>query len=535
MGSKRSFANLDDDILIAVFGFLDLHSILALRQTSKRFQAISQLAVVWRCAFTTQVVARGYPYPLEALSPSIDAQTLEKITRRSCRIARFWLDPSTQPCSHQEFRMKTSTGIYEIRILPEEEHEHWGRKRFLTISKGIWSEISCWEVGEGLMPLHKIAEWCPRGAIFTGIAVNSNPHSEGTVAVSLSNGGDQTIQVLSLRVKGDVVGFEVIKSFQTSYKPVYMEGDILVFSDDAVETYVADWRTGEAAVLIGSQASTEHNFQYNKCLKVIFAYESVLVVRARSIELFPVPTLKPSTEDVPVYNSLASHSFGWMDGVAIYPQHQVSSKDARNSASICIVVRSENDDPWSSDIHTVHLYHLEVNASYVSSRRASPELKSINLEMPMNGDSNSAESSPSPPMESPPLAPYDFPPTHLTSFPSIRGRLRCTDILSGDHGTAIWIQPRPAHDVSLTTFDVHSSEAQVPYRVPVSNARETLLGAVFPGVLLSSNGESKGNGVRIIAERERDSDANWTAMDYDEIRGLVVLGSSDGRITLLGL
>lgn len=311
---------------------------------------------------------------------------------------------------------------------------------------------------------------------------------------------------------------------------------------------MSNWRTGDSAILLGSEISTSsrlevrtlttHDYlilkdcQYNRCIKIVYAHDSILVIRARSIDLFPIPTLRPTSEDVHIHRAIASHSFGWVDGVSVYPQHQQPMTDvSQHITPLHVLIRSENDDPWSSDTHTIHLYSLEANPLYAS-HQLSPSNEVSNAHQP---ESELASS----PLESFDT-PYIFPPVHKISFPTIRGRLRCTDILCGDQGTTIWIQPRPAHEVNLTTFDVHSSHAQTPYRVPVSSAKETLLGSVFPGILINKNSssegmEASGNKVRKLIERDTDSEANWTAIDYDEVQGLVVLGASDGKITIVEL
>lgn len=258
-------------------------------------------------------------------------------------------------------------------------------------------------------------------------------------------------------------------------------------------------------------------------MKIVYAHNSILVVRARCVDLFPIPKLKPPSTTIPVYRAIATHTFGWVDGVSVYPQHQSYPKQPHDIAPLHILVRSENDDPWSSDTHTIHLYNLEVNPEY--------EGRFVEEQSPAVQPSHYSQ---------PSKSPYIFPPIHKVSFPTIRGRLRCTDIHCGDRGTTIWIQPRPAHETNLTAFDVHSSRTQAAYRVPDTSAKETLLGSVFPGVMMDRNGDEHGKGlsgkhVRKLLERDRDSEANWTAMDYDEVEGLVVLGASDGKVTVVKL
>lgn len=49
--------------------------------------------------------------------------------------------------------------------------------------------ITCWDVGRSLLKPRKVAEWCPKNTIFSGFVANSDPVSEGALAVSVQYGG----------------------------------------------------------------------------------------------------------------------------------------------------------------------------------------------------------------------------------------------------------------------------------------------------------------------------------------------------------
>lgn len=241
---------------------------------------------------------------------------------------------------------------------------------------------------------------------------------------------------------------------------------------------------------------------------------SVLVVRARSVELFPEPTLKAASECL-TYRPLAFHSFGWIDGVSV--NVQARGRDPNDaSGPLSILLRAESDDPWMSDVHTLDLYMLEPNPTYVSADADKEPLATL--------------------AGRPPPAPYLFPPVHSTlSSPSVRGFLRCTDIVLGACGTAIWIQPRPSRSTDLTILDVHSSETQGSQ----PNAEtEVLAGAVFNGPLRAKSDDdtvAKGVRARTVYVRDSAGSGNWTAMDYVEELGVVALASTQGVVTVLEL
>jgi hypothetical protein len=58
-----------------------------------------------------------------------------------------------------------------------------GGRLMLTISRSVWSAMAIWDISEE--DARKVCEWSPRGAIFNGFALNSDPNSEATVAISL--------------------------------------------------------------------------------------------------------------------------------------------------------------------------------------------------------------------------------------------------------------------------------------------------------------------------------------------------------------
>ena len=87
-----------------------------------------------------------------------------------------------------EFQASTGTGVSHVRFLSGR-----GGRYLVTVYKGIWSMISCWDVGD---PSHqtiervcKIGDWCPKNTIFSGFVVNSDPDSVATLAVAVQYGG----------------------------------------------------------------------------------------------------------------------------------------------------------------------------------------------------------------------------------------------------------------------------------------------------------------------------------------------------------
>ena len=254
----------------------------------------------------------------------------------------------------------------------------------------------------------------------------------------------------------------------------------------------------------------------------------MFVVRARSFELFlKPPVLLPASVGRP-YHAVACHRFGWLDGVAVSVRKQLPGQ-THLYPPISILLRAESDDPWSSDVHTLDLFTLTPDSSYTEPQLTTRSLASGPRDSA--DDVNSANPSPL-------CSPYIFPPEHVASFPSARGHLRCTDIRLGPHGTAVWIQPRPARNLDLTAQDVHSSDAQGNGLHPVTGTslvrQEALVATLLPGVLKAHHGHEKqmdGEGVRSLWH----SGGTWTSLDYDEARGMIALGDTIGVVTVLRL
>jgi hypothetical protein len=289
-----------------------------------------------------------------------------------------------------------------------------------------------------------------------------------------------------------------ISSINSTFRPISLQGDLLVIADDISETLIWNWSTSTSATLQHPQDEADewqvgilHGFfdmflalialpQHDNCIQVVFAHDSVLVARARSIHLFPNPELQTTPK---VYEPLARHSFGWVDGICV-------TANPRDQ-SLSILVRGESDDPWTASIHSLDFYSLEQEPNYPSV-----------------------------------LTPYIFPPTLSTQVASARGPLRCRDVMLGPCGTAVWIQPQDRAVVGLISTD----EDYPVQLIQTTSGHESVVAAVFPGPLRSDE---------TIAPRSRTLFTNrlnnWTSLDYDEQLGKIALGSSFGRVMILEL
>ncbi|KAI0820148.1 hypothetical protein BC628DRAFT_1331134 [Trametes gibbosa] len=537
---------LDDDTLLHVFSFLPVASIISARKTCRRLETLSRQRIVWQQACLDQVLLQGYPFShLDAATA--DAHTLEKHVLRAMRIGRFWLSYAMEPRCSMKYQASSGNGISHVRFLPG-----YGGRYVATVYKGIWSMISCWDIGDPAMKtdgiqLRKIADWAPKGVIFSGFVVNDDPLSEAVLAIAVQTGsGRRSIEILTIADRERAnPSFKSICNIATTFRPVALKGDLIAFSDDACETVVMNWRENTCALLKGSQQPVDEHFQYNRCLQIAFVHRSVLVVRARSVELFPEPSLSSAGSAFTSYEPAGYHTFGWIDGVSVNGQcDPLSGLDgaAVQSAPLSILLRTESDDPWASDVHKLEQFLLLPNPDLEEHAcRSSPQIKSSSpsQEEAVTVPTSAATATPPPSL----TPPYIFPPVRAEHTSSaVRGFLRCTDIILGPCGTALWIQPRAARTAHLTGLDVHSSAAQIldafnpDHLYPDGGAdrtktAEALCAAVFAGPLQRRHPEFQPQARRLWVQPK--DNCSWSALDYDEARGRVALGSSDGSVTVL--
>jgi hypothetical protein len=274
--------------------------------------------------------------------------------------------------------------------------------------------------------------------------------------------------------------------------------------------------------LSNSVPENSSSCQHNDCLQILFAHESVLVVRARSVHLFPYPDLRPHDNNSPIVrgdcSQIAQHSFGWVDGIFASICPHLSTSGCAGTP-ISILVRGESDDPWAQDAHYLELYSLLPNSAYTQQKQEMLGSQSrVDSDFPWNSDPHSLPS------------PYNFPPCKNYHIKSHRGALRCKRVLLGKFGTAAWIEPQERFSSGLVTGLVPPMvDAWRWQDLDRVHRDESLKVAVFPGSLTVDAVTEEVHSRSVVTNEAN----NWTSFDYDEIGGRIVLGSSFGKIVVI--
>ena len=158
--------------------------------------AVSRLKTLWISLCAVHVVAQGIPFPNNDWIDQMSAPELEIITRealdRDHRLRSGSQSDGYTPKGQADWSVNPSSAISEVLFVPDPSG-HEGRC-IVAVSKGIWCLVSLWDIqslgrkGEATKPKN-IGLWDPKGAIFCAIAVNSNPRSEASAVVAVTQNG----------------------------------------------------------------------------------------------------------------------------------------------------------------------------------------------------------------------------------------------------------------------------------------------------------------------------------------------------------
>jgi hypothetical protein len=150
-------------------------------QTCRRLRDISSLKIVWTNACRSHIIAKGFPFTHIPIS-SFSAPDLKSKVLNAYLLSKKWMSGMPSPQRTYYISGTSGTSVSDVRFLPDLDDRF-----LLTISKSVWSAVSAWDMHDGEAKM--VARWSPRGAIFTGFAVNTEVASEATLAISVQIDG----------------------------------------------------------------------------------------------------------------------------------------------------------------------------------------------------------------------------------------------------------------------------------------------------------------------------------------------------------
>jgi len=328
--------------------------------------------------------------------------------------------------------------------------------------------------------------------------VNStDDESDAAIAISVQRAGCMSVEILTISEnEAGVVRILPQRTLDTPWKPIALNGDVVVLCDHDSETLILNWKTQEQALL------KNPNGWQDKPLHVVFSHGSVFVVRARSICIFKQPRMVLPGEDLDITLPYVFKSFGWVDGVSLALKSSASLCFASSAQPpLTLLVRNKGRDPWRP---IEQFRFMTLNEDF---DRDPPHTSHDSI--PVGDELDSA-------------------PFILTSTLSSqhRGPIRCSDMVVGSYGTAVWVQPTEWAVGGLITDNsfIEAMAMEMP-----GASRETLVVSLFPGLLNQGSPEAH---VKVALENDGN---DWSCLDYDEARGLIALGSSFGEVTVYRL
>jgi hypothetical protein len=176
-------------------------------------------------------------------------------------------------------------------------------------------------------------------------------------------------------------------------------------------------------------------------------------------------------------------SFGWVDGVSLALGPSAPFCPIGSSQSpLSLLVRNKGGDPWRL---TELFQFMTLNADFSRTPgHASDDTSSTGHES------------------------LSFPFSLISALPfHHRGPLRCSDMVLGSYGTAVWVQPSDWAAAGLITNDY------VVEQMSTVTSGETLVVALFPGLLNQGSSEAH---VKVVL---KNGGSGWSCLDYDEARG----------------
>ncbi|KLO11673.1 hypothetical protein SCHPADRAFT_941895 [Schizopora paradoxa] len=532
---------LIDDILLAILS----HS-----ETCKQFERLTHSRGVWLVACEKYVLRRHLPFFTSGSRlDGLDAAELERRTCLALRVAKAWTGSISRPLTDAGGYPKPSKAITfdansngnfisELRFCPRwvgGKMEDW----LLTVAKGIWSEISCWDLSgfkDSTWKEKIVGKWTRKGALIRDVVVNKDCSNDACLAVSLTQNDSHRIELLGIRRDDDdlsSVVFDTLATFESLHRVISLEGDICATSNDTTEIHILNWRKKCLGVLQYDDPTIADTIPA-RCLQVAFAHECIIVGFARSISLYPAFRLPfesssgslnsdETIAECHCYQPLATCRIDWTDCMSVvvpptYPPDldESTSEDLEDTlAPVLFLLRAESEDPWTSNVHTIMHYKLHPDRRFIEQQVPGPPEPNPRSTESENGAS---------------ILPYEYPPATSAYMRYHRGFLRCPDLALGPCGTALWVNPRTRTSTGLVMED-----ARPPSPEDGQSSEEWLCGTVLPAGSASKEAQpiQKSGAYRLWTNPSSSGEASWTALDYVESLGWIGLGANDGSVTLL--
>ncbi|KAG8897393.1 hypothetical protein FRC00_004329 [Tulasnella sp. 408] len=252
------FDSLPEDIYDEIFSHLTIREILELRTVCKAFLRATQLRQVWFRAIHRQILGENLTLARQRKPlGELETKELEYLARRTMKLAKNMAAHSPRPTSYatvrDQFRgneQQSGAEIYITQVMLMDGLA--GSKWLLCMSGGF--KISVWEILPDPVSCVPAGRW-DNASPMLDVKLNTVPDAEGRLAITMQDRGQPgsyrcVIMKLSPLESGKIPAFTTLDILpKPTGSLVYFRGDLIFFFRRRLGNItVINWRTKAEAV-----------------------------------------------------------------------------------------------------------------------------------------------------------------------------------------------------------------------------------------------------------------------------------------------
>ncbi|KAG9224163.1 hypothetical protein CCMSSC00406_0006831 [Pleurotus cornucopiae] len=490
------------EIFLHIFLYLSIEDILALRQTCKDLQAMTQSRSVWSLLYQTYVLEQDIPTPQisnERPIESMAAHDLEGMTIRSLRLRNKWTSAFPLAARKTTIMSQPTTDgnplprVIGLHFLPGHGARWLISVHALHIGGQVVFTVRNWD----LLANPPIQTSCLTSDAFSGLAINAQAEQPSVLAVQRPH-----LEIYSMDSEGIL---EQEKTFPDHRRRLLaFAGSTVVFTandNGSLGIMNVDDPTTEASLFNPANSQVPHLFPYiiladpdhalqpDECHSVFVHADFLMALRGKTFEIYDLFIFRNADPELGeprrTLEAVACHKWQWrLDSGCLVPQVSHSAAQHKSLPPIYILARFGSWFPWPVNI--LHHIQLAPNPAYNNSLVVSQ----TNL-------------------------PYIMPPAIIQTIASPIRLFSITHMVLGKYGSAVWI-------------DTHTEDYYAP------DCGQRLAGYCLKHVPDDSDiGASEIQQTTVASTMfDLNEQDTWVRLAIDEAEGRLATGYSNGKITI---
>ncbi|KAG2093146.1 uncharacterized protein F5147DRAFT_642740 [Suillus discolor] len=355
------------DILFDIFQLLPIQSVLALRQTSKSFDAITRMHSLW-AFFLRSLVQQNIPIPyFDGKSPeSLSASELERFTCRALALHINWTNPNPNLKREVHFGAAVKDPyVFFMKFLPGR-----GNRWLISVTSEEFEKriVQCWDLTV-LQPVCIAKLTYTNRALNNRVIINNDPSSPAIMAIQ-SEPEVTEILTIDFEEKDPESAFVLLSAINGRREINLLSGNTLITKNQKWHGKVSIWDISDQPY---EKIQLVSPSPYYRCRAMHLCDDYLIIFFIQTVKLYstiPRPT-DIATPGVPISYPLAQYNFHHqvIDNVDMSEQVSWHAARLRRPSPINIVVRIGSTFSWSG--HTLHHFVLDPNPAYVPGRETS--------------------------------------------------------------------------------------------------------------------------------------------------------------------